>query len=335
VLQPYAGWGLSFSWSATFRRADIAEACFMSEFIPQLLQQLFNGLSLGAIYALIAIGYTMVYGIIGMINFAHGEIYMIGAYVGLVTLSVIGVGSGLPVALIILFMLIVAMAVTAVYGYAVEKVAYAPLRGGPRLVPLISAIGMSIFLQNWVAVGQGARDMAVPALVTGAMQLDVGGYTITAPYSRIMIILVTVVLMAMLHLYIKYSRLGRASRACSQDLRMANLLGIDTNKIISFTFIIGAMLAAVGGVLIALAIGKLNPFIGFLAGIKAFTAAVLGGIGSIPGAMLGGVLLGLAETFAAAYISSQYKDIVAFSLLVLILLFRPTGLLGKPEVEKV
>ncbi len=307
----------------------------MSEFIPQLLQQLFNGLSLGAIYALIAIGYTMVYGIIGMINFAHGEIYMIGAYVGLVTLSVIGVGSGLPVALIILFMLIVAMAVTAVYGYAVEKVAYAPLRGGPRLVPLISAIGMSIFLQNWVAVGQGARDMAVPALVTGAMQLDVGGYTITAPYSRIMIILVTVVLMAMLHLYIKYSRLGRASRACSQDLRMANLLGIDTNKIISFTFIIGAMLAAVGGVLIALAIGKLNPFIGFLAGIKAFTAAVLGGIGSIPGAMLGGVLLGLAETFAAAYISSQYKDIVAFSLLVLILLFRPTGLLGKPEVEKV
>lgn len=307
----------------------------MSEFIPQLLQQLFNGLSLGAIYALIAIGYTMVYGIIGMINFAHGEIYMIGAYVGLVTLSVVGVGSGLPVALIILLMLIVAMAVTAVYGYAVEKVAYAPLRGGPRLVPLISAIGMSIFLQNWVAVGQGARDMAVPTLVTGAMQLELGDYTITAPYSRIMIILVTVALMIMLHLYIKYSRLGRASRACSQDLRMANLLGIDTNKIISFTFIIGAMLAAVGGVLIALAIGKLNPFIGFLAGIKAFTAAVLGGIGSIPGAMLGGVLLGLAETFAAAYISSQYKDIVAFSLLVLILLFRPTGLLGKPEVEKV
>ncbi|HLV28843.1 MAG TPA: branched-chain amino acid ABC transporter permease LivH [Burkholderiaceae bacterium] len=307
----------------------------MSEFLPQLVQQLFNGLSLGAIYALIAIGYTMVYGIIGMINFAHGEIYMIGAYVGLVTLSAIGVGAGLPVALIILLMLIVAVLVTAVYGYAVEKVAYAPLRGGPRLVPLISAIGMSIFLQNWVAIGQGARDMAVPALVTGAMQVNIGDYTITAPYSRIMIILVTVVLMIMLHLYIKHSRLGRASRACSQDLRMANLLGIDTNKIISFTFVIGAMLAAVGGVLIALAIGKLNPFIGFLAGIKAFTAAVLGGIGSIPGAMLGGVLLGLAETFAAAYISSQYKDIVAFSLLVLILLFRPTGLLGKPEVEKV
>ncbi|MCX5591804.1 high-affinity branched-chain amino acid ABC transporter permease LivH [Alcaligenes endophyticus] len=308
----------------------------MSELLPQIVQQLFNGLSLGAIYALIAIGYTMVYGIIGMINFAHGEIYMIGAYVGLVTLTAIGVGSGLPIWLIILIMLLIAMAVTAVYGYAVEKVAYAPLRGSPRLVPLISAIGMSIFLQNWVALGQGARDMAVPTLVTGSLQFTMGSdFVVTAPYSRIMIILVTIVLMIMLSIYIKYSRLGRASRACSQDLRMANLLGIDTNKIISFTFIIGAMLAAVGGVLIALAIGKLNPFIGFVAGIKAFTAAVLGGIGSIPGAMLGGVLLGLAETFAAAFISSQYKDIVAFSLLVLILLFRPTGLLGKPEVEKV
>ncbi|HEY9279300.1 MAG TPA: high-affinity branched-chain amino acid ABC transporter permease LivH [Eoetvoesiella sp.] len=308
----------------------------MSELIPQLTQQLFNGLSLGAIYALIAIGYTMVYGIIGMINFAHGEIYMIGAYVGLVTLSAIGVNSGLPLPIIILIMLLIAILVTGVYGYAIEKVAYAPVRNGPRLVPLISAIGMSIFLQNWVAIGQGARDMAVPTLITGSVQFTLGSdFMITAPYSRIMIIVVTVLLMIALSLFIKHSRTGRASRACSQDIHMANLLGIDTNRIISFTFIIGAMLAAVGGVLIALAIGKLNPFIGFLAGIKAFTAAVLGGIGSIPGAMLGGVLLGLAETFAAAYISSQYKDIVAFGLLVFILLFRPTGLLGKPEVEKV
>jgi branched-chain amino acid transport system permease protein len=308
----------------------------MSELLPQLTQQLFNGLSLGAIYALIAIGYTMVYGIIGMINFAHGEIYMIGAYVGLVTLSAIGVNSGLPLPLIILIMLLVAILVTGLYGYAIEKVAYSPLRGGPRLVPLISAIGMSIFLQNWVAIGQGARDMAVPTLITGSVQFTLGSdFMITAPYSRIMIIVVTVLLMIALTLFIKHSRIGRASRACSQDIHMANLLGIDTNRVISFTFIIGAMLAAVGGVLIALAIGKLNPFIGFLAGIKAFTAAVLGGIGSIPGAMLGGVLLGLAETFAAAYISSQYKDIVAFGLLVFILLFRPTGLLGKPEVEKV
>jgi len=308
----------------------------MSDFLPQLVQQLFNGLSLGAIYALIAIGYTMVYGIIGMINFAHGEIYMIGGYVGLVTLAALGTASGLPVVVVILILLLVAVLVTAVYGYAIEKVAYAPLRGMPRLVPLISAIGMSIFLQNWVALGQGARDMAMPVLVSGSFQISFGsGFVVTAPYARIMIILVAVLLMALLTVYIKYSRTGRASRACSQDMQMANLLGINTNRIISTTFVIGAVLAAVGGVLIALAIGKLNPFIGFLAGIKAFTAAVLGGIGSIPGAMLGGVLLGLAETFAAAYLSSQYKDVVAFALLVLILLLRPSGLLGKPEVEKV
>ncbi|TAN25629.1 MAG: branched-chain amino acid ABC transporter permease LivH [Castellaniella sp.] len=309
----------------------------MSDLLPLLTQQLFNGLSLGAIYALIAIGYTMVYGIIGLINFAHGEIYMIGAYTGLVTLSAIGLGSGLPLPMMVLAMLVVAAAVTAVYGYAVEKIAYAPLRSSPRLVPLISAIGMSIFLQNWVATGQGARDMAVPALINGSINFTIGtsDFTVTAPYSRIMIIIVTVISMVGLWMFIKYSRTGQASRACAQDIHMANLLGINTDRIISFTFMIGAMLAAVGGVLIALAIGKLNPFIGFMAGIKAFTAAVLGGIGSIPGAMLGGVLLGLAETFAAAFISSQYKDIVAFLLLVFILMFRPTGLLGKPEVEKV
>ncbi len=304
--------------------------------MPQLIQQFFNGLSLGAIYALIAIGYTMVYGIIGMINFAHGEIYMIGAYIGLVTLSALGVNSGLPVYVIIGAMLIVSVFVTGVYGYVVEQVAYKPLRGSPRLVALISAIGMSIFLQNWVALGQGSRDMAVSPLVSGAATFHMGtDFDITISYTRLLIIGVVLVLMAALTLFIRHSRLGRASRACSQDMQMANLLGIDTNRVISFTFVLGAMLAAVGGVLIALTVGKLNPYIGFIAGIKAFTAAVLGGIGSIPGAMLGGVLLGLAETFAAAYLSSEYKDIVAFGLLVLILLFRPTGLLGKPEVEKV
>ena len=308
----------------------------MSELLPQLLQQLFNGLSLGAIYALIAIGYTMVYGIIGMINFAHGEIYMIGAYTGLVTLAALGPQHGLPVYLVIALMLVVAVFITGVYGFAVEQVAYKPLRSSPRLVALISAIGMSIFLQNWVALGQGARDMAVPSLLPGALRFgDESGFEIFVPYTRVLIIAVTVVLMVALTLYIKHSRMGRASRACAQDMHMAGLLGIDVNRVISFTFILDAVLAAVGGVLIALAVGKLNPFIGFIVGVKAFTAAVLGGIGSIPGAMLGGVLLGVAETFAAAYISSEYKDIVAFGLLVLILLFRPTGLLGKPEVEKV
>jgi branched-chain amino acid transport system permease protein len=308
----------------------------MNELLPQLIQQLFNGLSLGAIYALIAIGYTMVYGIIGMINFAHGEIYMIGAYVGLVTLAAIGTQTGLPVAAVMGLMLLSAVLVTAVYGYVVEQVAYKPVRQSPRLVALISAIGMSIFLQNWVALGQGARDMAVPSLLPGALRFgDESAFEIFVPYTRLLIIVVTVVLMVALTLYIRHSRMGRAQRACAQDMHMASLLGIDTNRVISFTFILGAVLAAVGGVLIALTVGKLNPYIGFLAGIKAFTAAVLGGIGSIPGAMLGGVLLGVVETFAAAYISSEYKDIVAFGLLVLILLVRPTGLLGKPEVEKV
>ena len=300
------------------------------------LQQLVNGLTVGSTYALIAIGYTMVYGIIGMINFAHGEIYMIGAYTGLVTLAALGPQHGLPVYLVIALMLVVAVFITGVYGFAVEQVAYKPLRSSPRLVALISAIGMSIFLQNWVALGQGARDMAVPSLLPGALRFgDESGFEIFVPYTRVLIIAVTVVLMVALTLYIKHSRMGRASRACAQDMHMAGLLGIDVNRVISFTFILGAVLAAVGGVLIALAVGKLNPFIGFIVGVKAFTAAVLGGIGSIPGAMLGGVLLGVAETFAAAYISSEYKDIVAFGLLVLILLFRPTGLLGKPEVEKV
>ena len=308
----------------------------MNELLPQLTQQLVNGLSLGAIYALIAIGYTMVHGIIGMINFAHGEIYMIASYVGLVTLTAIGVQSGYPLPLLLGGALIVSVLVTGLYGWTVERVAYRPLRGGPRLVPLISAIGMSIFLQNYVQIGQGARDMSVPVLISGALEFQMGSdFTVTVPYSRMVIVGVTLVLMVALTLFIARSRMGRACRACAEDMGMANLLGIDTNKVISFTFVLGAMLAAVGGVLIALTIGKLNPYIGFIAGIKAFTAAVLGGIGSIPGAMLGGVLLGLAETFAAGYLPSEYKDVVSFGLLVLILLFRPTGLLGKPDIEKV
>ena len=308
----------------------------MSDFLSTLAQQLVNGLTLGAIYALIAIGYSMVYGIIGVINFAHGEIYMIGAYVGLVTLTAIGIASGYPLPLVLGAALLVSVIVTGTYGYALERVAYRPLRGGPRLVPLISAIGMSIFLQNYVRVGQGARDMAVPVLISGSLDIQLGGnFDVTVPYARLLIVGVTVVLMAALTLYISHSRMGRACRACAEDMKMANLLGIDTHRVISFTFVLGAMLAAVGGVLIGLTVGKINPFIGFIAGIKAFTAAVLGGIGSIPGAMLGGVLLGLAETLASGYMPVEYKDIVAFGLLVLILLFRPTGLLGKPDIEKV
>ncbi len=307
----------------------------MNDFFAQFSQQLVNGLSLGSIYALIAIGYTMVYGIIGMINFAHGEIYMIGAYVGLVALVALA-SSGLPLVLVLGLALLTAVLLTGLYGWTVERVAYRPLRGSPRLVPLISAIGMSIFLQNYVQIGQSSRDMSVPALVSGAFELHLTPtFTLTIAYARMLIVGVTLALMTALTLFISRSRMGRACRACAQDMRMANLLGIDTHRVISFTFVLGAMLAAVGGVLIGLSVGKLNPYIGFVVGIKAFTAAVLGGIGSIPGAMLGGVLLGLAETFAAAYMPSEYKDVVAFGLLIFILLFRPTGLLGKPDIEKV
>ncbi len=313
----------------------------MNEFLPQFTQQLVNGLTLGAIYALIAIGYTMVYGIIGMINFAHGEIYMIGAYIGLITITAIGTAAGYPLPLVLGTAIFVSVVITGLYGFAVERVAYRPLRGGPRLVPLISAIGMSIFLQSYVAIGQGARDVSVPTLVSGARDFQMGGdFVVTVSYARILVVGVTVALMAALTLFISKSRMGRACRACAEDMRMANLLGIDTNRVISFTFVLGAILAAVGGVLIGLTIGKLNPFIGFVAGLKAFTAAVLGGIGSIPGAMLGGMLLGLTETFAAGYMPVEYKDvldkdIVAFGLLILVLLVRPTGLLGKPDIEKV
>lgn len=308
----------------------------MSEFIPQFTQQLINGLSVGAIYALIAIGYTMVYGIVGIINFAHGEIYMIGAYVGLVALTAFAAVGGGPLPLMLAGALVLSAVITGIYGYAVEQVAYKPLRGASRLVPLISALGVSVFLTNFVGLGQGARDVAVPSLLYGGWSFNLGGtFSVNFSYSRMLIIFVTVVLMIGLTLFIKHSRLGQACRACSQDMAMANLLGIDTNKVISFTFILGAVLAAVGGVLIGQATGKINPFIGFIFGLKAFTAAVLGGIGSIPGAMLGGFLLGLVETFAQGYLLSEYKDVVSFGLLILVLLFWPTGLFGKNTMEKV
>ena len=297
------------------------------------LQQIINGLALGSIYAMFAIGYTMVYGIIGLINFAHGEIYMLGAFtsiVALVALPMLGI-TWLP--LVLLLALILAVLITCGYGLSLERFAYKPLRGSPRLVPLISAIGASIFLQNYVAVGQSNKDIALQPVITQRFELFDGQLTLSA--LQIMIFAVTLASMWGLNLFITRSRMGKACRACAQDLGMAQLLGINTNRIISLTFVIGAALAAVAGMLVALYYGVVNPTIGFLAGMKAFTAAVLGGIGSIPGAMLGGFVLGLAESFASAYFSSEYKDVIAFSILILVLLFRPTGLLGKPEVEKV
>ncbi|KRW62300.1 high-affinity branched-chain amino acid ABC transporter permease LivH [Pseudomonas sp. TTU2014-080ASC] len=300
------------------------------------LQQLINGLTVGSTYALIAIGYTMVYGIIGMINFAHGEVYMIGSYVALIAivgLTMMGLDS-LPILMVAAFA--GSIIICSAYGYSIERVAYRPLRGGNRLIPLISAIGMSIFLQNEILLSQGSKDKAIPNLLPGNFVLGESTmHGVTISYMQVLIFIVTFAVMVGLTLFISRSRLGRACRACAEDLKMANLLGINTNNIIALTFVIGAALAGVAAVLLSMRYGVINPHLGFLAGIKAFTAAVLGGIGSIPGAVLGGLLLGLAEAFGADIFGDQYKDVVAFSLLVLVLLFRPTGILGRPEVEKV
>jgi len=299
-------------------------------------QQLINGLTLGSIYGLIAIGYTMVYGIIGMINFAHGEIYMIGAFVAVIVfvlLSMIGVGS---VALALVVVLLLSVLITSLYGWTIERVAYRPLRGSFRLAPLISAIGMSVFLQNYVQLSQGARVKPLaPQLPGGVVLFEQAGFAVRLSAIQVFIWVLTFVLMAVFAWLIARTALGRAQRACEQDARMAALLGIDVDRTISLTFVMGAALAAVAGVMVTLYYGVVDFFIGFLAGLKAFTAAVLGGIGSLPGAVLGGLLIGLIETFWSAYFSVEYKDVAAFVVLVLVLIFRPTGLLGKPEIEKV
>ncbi len=298
------------------------------------IQQLINGLTLGGIYALIAIGYTMVYGIIGMINFAHGEIYMIGAFCAMIGFVILGPEYGfLPATLILV--LVASMFFTAAYGWAVERIAYRPLRGSTRLAPLISAIGMSIALQNYVQLSQGARNKPIQPVITGGFSYGEGALSIQLSYIQIVIWVLTLALMAGFAMLIARTSLGRAQRACEQDRRMASLLGVNVDRTISLTFVMGAALAAVAGTMHVLHYGVIDFYIGFNAGLKAFTAAVLGGIGSLPGAMLGGLLIGLIEAFWSAYFTLEYKDIAAFGVLVLVLIFRPSGLLGRPEVEKV
>ncbi|NLY15269.1 MAG: high-affinity branched-chain amino acid ABC transporter permease LivH [Gammaproteobacteria bacterium] len=299
------------------------------------LQQLLNGLTVGSTYALIAIGYTMVYGIIGMINFAHGEVYMIGSYVTFIALTGLAMLGLESVPLLVLGAFLLSMIVTSAYGFSIERIAYRPLRGSNRLIPLISAIGMSILLQNFVRIAQGARDVAMPSLISGGIRLGSDDAAASLSYMQIIIFATTFTSMVALSIFISRSRTGRACRACAEDIKMTGLLGINSNAIIAITFVIGAALAAVAGVLLSLYYGVVNPYIGFMAGLKAFTAAVLGGIGSIPGAVLGGLVLGVTEAMTSGYFSTQYKDAVAFALLILILLFRPTGILGRPEVEKV
>jgi branched-chain amino acid transport system permease protein len=300
------------------------------------VQQLIIGVTLGSIYGLIAIGYTMVYGIIGMINFAHGDIFMVGGFIALIAfLALVAIGvTAVPLALFLV--LLIAMALTALYGWTVERFAYRPLRHSFRLAPLISAIGMSILLTNYVQIAQGARVKPLPPLVTGDYTV-MSSETFSVHLSNIQIIVVatTFVLMAGFAWLVAKTRLGRDMRACEQDLKMASLLGVDIDRTISLTFVMGAALASVAGIMYLLYYGVIDFYIGFVAGIKAFTAAVLGGIGSLPGAMLGGLLIGLIETFWSAYFSVEYKDVAAFSILIVALIFLPTGILGRPEVEKV
>ena len=299
-------------------------------------QQLINGIALGSIYGLIAIGYTMVYGIVGMINFAHGDIFMIGGFIALISfLVLISIGiTAVPV--VLLLVLVVSMAITALYGWTVERLAYRPLRHSFRLAPMLSAIGMSFVLSNYSQVTQGARIKSVAPIITGGYTLsEHDGFAVQLSNIQIFIVLSTIVLLVIFSWLVARTRLGRDMRACEQDQTMAALLGVDVDRTISMTFVIGAALAAVAGLMYLLYYGVVDFFMGFVAGIKAFTAAVLGGIGSLPGAMLGGLAIGLIETFWSAYFSVEYKDVAAFSILIVVLIFMPTGLLGRPEVEKV
>ncbi|MEN8199832.1 MAG: branched-chain amino acid ABC transporter permease LivH [Thermodesulfobacteriota bacterium] len=296
------------------------------------IELFFGGLTRGSIYALIALGYTMVYGIIGLINFAHGEIYMIGAFTAFIVATVLSI-YGFPLLAIILLAGLAAAVWSSAYGFTIEKLAYRPLRKAPRLAPLISAIGMSIFLQNYVLLAQTSDFLPFPALVPEFAFMEPVAHIVGS--SDLIILLTTASVMLILTFVIKFTKIGKAMRATAQDKTMAVLVGINVDRVISATFIIGSALAAIGGLLIASHIGQINFYIGFIAGIKAFTAAVLGGIGSIPGAVLGSLVLGLTESFATGYVSSDYEDVFAFSLLVLILIFKPSGILGKAETKKV
>jgi branched-chain amino acid transport system permease protein len=301
------------------------------------LQQLINGITLGAIYGLIAIGYTMVFGIIGMVNFAHGDVFMVSSFIALVAFLILTAWLGVSsFVLALIVMLVVAMILTSLVNWTIERLAYRPLRGSFRLAPLISAIGMSIFLMNFVQVTQGPRNKSVPSLIDGVIVItERGGYEVTLSYKQIVIWLVTAILLAAFWYLVAKTSLGRAQRACEQDQKMAALLGINVDRTISVTFIIAAALAAVAGTMYLMYYGVVSFAEGFTPGVKAFTAAVLGGVGSLPGAVIGGLLIGLIETMWSAYFSIDYKDIAAFSILVITLIFLPQGLLGRPEVEKV
>lgn len=291
-----------------------------------------GGLTRGSIYALIALGYTMVYGIIQLINFAHGEIYMLGAFTALIVAGILSMLGWNQIAILVIAS-IVAVVYSAAYGFTIEKIAYKPLRQAPRLSALISAIGMSMFLQYYVLLAQTSNFLPFPNLIPDFKFLEPVEHIVRS--SEIVIYVTTAIVMVLLTGLIKFTKIGKAMRATAQDRNMAMLVGVDVNKVISTTFVVGSATAALGGVLIASHTGQINYYIGFIAGIKAFVAAVLGGIGSMPGAVLGSLVLGMSESFFTGYISSDYEDVFAFLFLVFTLIFRPSGILGRSDTDKV
>ncbi|TCV80263.1 branched-chain amino acid ABC transporter permease [Sulfurirhabdus autotrophica] len=304
------------------------------------LQQMINGLVLGSVYALVALGYTMVYGILELINFAHGEVTMIGAMVSLAVISaLVGSGVNLPGVMIVLLGVMAAIPACMALGYTIERVAYRPLRNAPRLAPLITAIGVSIVLQNVAMLIWGRKYISFPPILPTTRH-EIGGATITD--LQILILVLSVLLMAGLVLMVHKTKLGRAMRATAQAPKIAGLMGVNINTIISITFIIGSAIAAIAGVMVSAYYGLAHYYMGFMLGLKAFSAAVLGGIGNLAGAMLGGLLLGVIESLGAGYIGditggflgSHYQDIFAFFVLILVLVFRPSGLLGERVVER-
>lgn len=310
----------------------------MESYLLQLPQQLVNGLTMGGVYSLIAIGYTMVYGILFMLNFAHGEIYMIGGFAGWWVLHLLSIKNQpiMNAALIISLMIIIAMAVSGLLGVAVERFAYRPLRQAPRINLLLSAIGVSIFLQNLILNFQGAkpRFFYVRSLVPENMRVIAVGNVVFS-FMRILVIVTSFLLMGVLTFVIKKTKTGKAMRATAQDIEAATFMGIDTDRIIVYVFLIGSALGGAAGTLVGLLFTQVDYYVGFQAGLKGFTAAVLGGIGNISGSMLGGIILGLTEALATTFFPSEYKDVVAFTILIIVLIFRPRGLMGDKIPEKV
>jgi branched-chain amino acid transport system permease protein len=301
------------------------------------VQQLVNGLTLGSVYALLALGYSIIYGILKLLNFAHGEVYMMGAFAGYFVLSGLGgpASPALPVALVLLLMFLAGALGAGLLGVVIERFAYRPLRDAPRIAPLITALGMSFFLQSTALLlfGADVRSMDTSAMISPATGIHVGPLDISLV--RILVIVSAVVLMVGLMLFVGRTKVGKAMRAVAYDREAAEMMGVDVNRTIVAAFLVGSLLAGAAGVMVGLVYDRVWHLMGFTAGLKAFTAAVIGGIGNIPGAMLGGLLIGLAEAFSAGYISSTFQNLIVFGLLILVMLVRPSGLLGTPALEKV